>query len=65
MLWLVMRQSLVLVLAGLVIGCVAVLYLTSLVKALLFGVQPADPLTFAVATGPSGRRYRPDARSAI
>jgi len=53
-LWLVMRQSLALVIAGLAIGCVAAAYLTAFVKALLFGVQPADPLTFAIAAGVLG-----------
>jgi predicted permease len=50
-LWLVMRQSLVLVLTGLAIGCAAAAYLTRFVKALLFGVQATDPVTFVVAAG--------------
>ncbi|MPY89719.1 MAG: FtsX-like permease family protein [Luteitalea sp.] len=53
-LWLVMRQSLMLVIVGLAIGCTAALYLTRLVKPLLFGVKPVDPLTFAIAAGVLG-----------
>ncbi|MEX2262772.1 MAG: ABC transporter permease [Bryobacteraceae bacterium] len=53
-LWLVMRQSLTLVIAGLAIGCAAAVYLTRFVKTLLFGVNPADPLTFAIAASVLG-----------
>ncbi len=53
-LWLVMRQSLMLVIVGLAMGCFAALYLTRLVRTLLFGVKPADPLTFAIAAGVLG-----------
>jgi len=50
-LWMVLRYGLKLALAGLVIGTVAALGLTRLLTGLLFGVQPADPLTFAAAAG--------------
>ncbi len=49
-----MRQSLALVLTGLAIGCAAAVYLTRFVKTLLFGVKPADPMTFAVAASVLG-----------
>jgi len=42
-----MGQGLKLALAGIVIGAAAALALTRLMMSLLFGVSPADPLTFA------------------
>ncbi|QSQ17434.1 ABC transporter permease [Myxococcus landrumensis] len=42
---LVLRQGMVLVLAGLVMGTVGAFGLSSLMKGLLFGVEPADPVT--------------------
>src|SRR5262245_8622718 len=48
------RQSLMLVIAGLVIGCAAAVYLARFVETLLFGVRPADPLIFVVAASVLG-----------
>jgi ABC-type antimicrobial peptide transport system permease subunit len=42
-------QSAVLIVVGLVAGTAAALLLTRLVKALLFGVTATDPLSFAAA----------------
>lgn len=42
---LVLRQGMVLVLAGLVMGTAGALGLSSMMKGLLFGVEPADPVT--------------------
>jgi putative ABC transport system permease protein len=44
---LVIRQGMKLALAGLAIGLMVALALTRLMKDMLYGVQPADPLTFA------------------
>jgi len=44
----ILRQGVVLIAGGLVVGTAAALALTSLMKSLLFQVSPADPLTFAV-----------------
>jgi putative ABC transport system permease protein len=47
----VWKQALRLVGIGIALGCLAALWLSRLLAGLLFGVQPADPLTFAcVAT---------------
>jgi ABC-type antimicrobial peptide transport system permease subunit len=48
-LWLVMREVLLLVGAGVVIGAPAAWFLSRLVESQLFGVKPADPLTIAGA----------------
>jgi putative ABC transport system permease protein len=45
---LVLKQGLMLALTGIVIGLAASFSLTRLMKSLLFGVHPADPITFAV-----------------
>ena len=47
----VVRQALVLAVAGIVIGGVGALLLTRLMEGLLFRVKPADPVTFAVVSG--------------
>jgi len=45
-LWLVMRQSLLLVAIGLAVGIPSALALTGLVRSSLFGIQPNDPASF-------------------
>jgi len=47
----VVRQALVLAVAGIVIGGGGALLLTRLMEGLLFQVRPADPVTFAVVSG--------------
>jgi ABC-type antimicrobial peptide transport system permease subunit len=47
---LVMREALMLTLIGLIAGLTAAFAVTRLMATLLFGVEPADPLTFAVLT---------------
>jgi ABC-type lipoprotein release transport system permease subunit len=49
-LWLVMRESLILVLIGVAIGLPAVMVASKLIKSLLFGLTPADPVTLSLAT---------------
>ena len=46
----VVRQSLSVVVVGGVIGLVAATLGSRLLSTLLYGVQPVDPLSFAVAT---------------
>lgn len=46
---LVLRQSLIVVLAGLAVGLTLALMLTRLVSSFLFGISPIDPLSIAVA----------------
>jgi predicted permease len=48
--WLVLREALALVGAGVVIGLLASFAATKTVSTLLFGLKPNDPLTIAVAT---------------
>jgi putative ABC transport system permease protein len=43
----ILRQGATLIAGGLIAGTLAALALTSLMKSLLFGISPADPLTFA------------------
>jgi predicted permease len=47
--WLVLRGALVLVVLGMAIGIPAALAVATLVRARLFGVEPADPATVAAA----------------
>ena len=54
----VVRQALVLALAGIVVGGAGALLLTRLMPGLLFQVKPADPVTFAVVSGDPRRRRR-------
>jgi predicted permease len=49
-LWLILREALVLVLIGLAIGLPAALAATRLISTLLFGLPPTDPLSLCVAT---------------
>jgi predicted permease len=48
--WMVMREVLVLVAAGVAIGIPAAIALTYLIRQMLFGLQPNDPATIAGAT---------------
>ena len=47
--WMVLRESLWMVAAGLVVGIPAALALTQLVREALYGIQPNDPLSFIAA----------------
>ncbi len=49
-LWLIMKQSIALVLIGMAMGCAIALALARYVESLLFGMKPADPVTIAVAS---------------
>ena len=49
-LWLVMKQTIALVLIGMAIGFVMALALARYVESLLFGMKPADPVTIAIAS---------------
>ena len=49
-LWLVLRESLVLVVVGLVVGVLASLAVTKTAASLLYELKPNDPLTIATAT---------------
>ena len=49
-LWLVLREGLVLVVIGLVIGLIAALAVTKTAESLLYELKPNDPLTIALAT---------------
>jgi predicted permease len=48
-LWMVMRGSLVVTLAGVLIGVPLAIACTRLLRSILFGITPGDPLTFAFA----------------
>lgn len=48
--WLVLRESAVTVVAGLTLGFGGAVAAVRVVRTQLFGVEPADPLTFAVGT---------------
>jgi ABC-type antimicrobial peptide transport system permease subunit len=49
-LWFVLREALLLVLIGLVVGVLASLALTKTAASLLYELKPNDPLTIAFAT---------------
>ena len=49
-LWLVLRESLTLVVIGLIVGIVASLLVTKTAATLLYELKPNDPLTIALAT---------------
>jgi ABC-type antimicrobial peptide transport system permease subunit len=48
--WMVMREVLVLVAIGVTVGVSAALALTRIVQSQLFGLTPHDPLTLLLAT---------------
>jgi ABC-type antimicrobial peptide transport system permease subunit len=48
--WLVMREALVLIAAGILIGLPVAYALTRLVRAQLYGIDPGDPASIALAT---------------
>jgi ABC-type antimicrobial peptide transport system permease subunit len=47
--WMVLREVLVLAAVGLAVGFAAVLETTAFLKSFLFGLKPNDPLTLAAA----------------
>jgi ABC-type antimicrobial peptide transport system permease subunit len=47
--WMVLRESLWMVAAGMVVGIPAALALTQLVREALYGIQPNDPFSFVAA----------------
>jgi ABC-type antimicrobial peptide transport system permease subunit len=49
-LWMVMREILLLVLIGIIIGLPASFAATQLISSMLFGLTPTDPITIAFAT---------------
>jgi ABC-type antimicrobial peptide transport system permease subunit len=49
-LWLVLREALMLVGIGLIVGVVASLLVTKTAESLLYELKPNDPLTIALAT---------------
>jgi putative ABC transport system permease protein len=53
--WLVLRQALMLVLAGVIVGLPAAMGVGTLLKGLLFGLGPTHPTTLILATLTSGR----------
>jgi ABC-type antimicrobial peptide transport system permease subunit len=48
-LWMVLGESLLLLVVGLALGLPLTIVLTRIIKGQLFGLGPADPVTFAVA----------------
>jgi ABC-type antimicrobial peptide transport system permease subunit len=48
--WLILRESMTLVVIGIAFGLVASLLTTKTAKTLLFGLKPNDPLTIALAS---------------
>ncbi len=48
-LWMVLRSSLGMTIAGVAVGLPLALFATKLLKSQLFGVEPRDPVTFAGA----------------
>jgi predicted permease len=49
-LWLVLRESLLLVGIGVAIGLPAIIGVSKIIKSLLFGLSPADPISLGLAT---------------
>jgi len=52
--WMFVRSALLLTGAGIALGLVAALGLTQLMKSLLFGISPTDPLTYAAVVAVLG-----------
>ncbi len=52
--WMFVRSALLLTGAGMLLGLIAAAGLTQLMKSLLFGVSPIDPLTYAAVVGVLG-----------
>jgi ABC-type antimicrobial peptide transport system permease subunit len=50
MLWMVLREALLLVLAGIAMGIPAAIGAGHLISSLLFGLTPSDPVTISLAT---------------
>jgi predicted permease len=48
--WIVMREALILIAAGLAVGLPAAYVLTKVVQAQLYGIEPGDPMSIALAT---------------
>src|SRR4029450_13898718 len=48
-LWMIMRESLVLSAIGIVVGLPLAFVASKLLKTMLFGLTPADPISFAAA----------------
>jgi putative ABC transport system permease protein len=68
--WMVLRHSLVLVVAGLALGVALALPLARALRSLLFGVGPSDPVTFGamallVVTAGLAASYLPARRAAL
>jgi ABC-type antimicrobial peptide transport system permease subunit len=49
--WLVVRDSVLLVIAGIAAGVPAALAATKLIQKMLYGVEPADPMSIIAAVG--------------
>src|SRR5207249_7231666 len=49
-LWMVIRESLLLIVIGLLIGLPVTFAVTRLVSSMLFGLSPADPISILVAS---------------
>ena len=56
--WMVMREVLILIGIGVVVGLPAAIGLSSLIKSQLYGLAPTDPLTLALGHAAAGRGSR-------
>lgn len=64
--WMVVRQGMKFVIAGVALGLFASFGLTRVLKSFLYGISPTDSLTFAIApalivSGGAGGEFRPGA----